>query len=58
MASYYIDSKKTTFGFNFDLYQAVKQHGYTLHNTHKQTSQENLLIKIFFLITCKLLIQK
>ena len=25
----YINTMKTTFDFNFDLYQAVKQHGYT-----------------------------
>ena len=24
----YINTMKTTFDFNFDLYQAVKQHGY------------------------------
>jgi len=32
--------KKTTFDLNFDLSQAVKQHGYT-----KQGSQETLSIK-------------
>ena len=26
----YINTIKTTFDFNFDLYLAVKQHGYTL----------------------------
>ena len=25
----YINTMKTTFNFNFELYQAVKQHGYT-----------------------------
>ena len=25
----YINTKKTTFDFNFDLNQAIKQHGYT-----------------------------
>ena len=24
----YVNTMKTTFGFNFDLYQALKQHGY------------------------------
>ena len=39
---------KTTFGYNFDLFQAFKQHGYT--KTWKQREAVNL--KSFTLITC------
>ena len=45
----YINTIKTAFDFNFDLYQAFKQHGY----------KENPLIKKnFSLIICKLEILK
>ena len=43
---------KTTFDFNFNLYQAFKQHGYT--KTLKQ--RENFNNKNFSLITCELLL--
>ena len=33
MVSDYINTMKTTFDFNFDLNQALKQHGYWIHNT-------------------------
>ena len=33
----YINAMKTTFDLNFDLYQAVKQHGYT--KTKQKTSR-------------------
>ena len=49
-----INIMKTTFDFNFDLYQAFKQHGYT--KTRKQREAANL--KSFSLITCKLIIRK
>ena len=29
----YINTMKTTFDFNFDSYQAIKQHEYTIHIT-------------------------
>ena len=45
---------KTTFDFNFDLYQAFKQHGYT--KTWKQREAVNY--KSFSLITFELVIQK
>jgi len=35
-----MNTMKTTFDFNFDFYQSVKQHG-----CHKQRSQEKLSIK-------------
>ena len=44
---------KTTFDFNFDLYQAFEQHGYTKKVETKRSCQ-----KSFFLITCKLVIRK
>ena len=44
---------KTTFEFNFDLYQTFKQHGYT--KTWKQRKAVNF--KSFSLITCTLLIR-
>jgi len=54
----YINTMKTTFDFIFDLHQAVKQHGYTVHSTHKHRSQEKLNLKSFSLITLKLVIGK
>ena len=45
---------KTTFVFNFDLYQAFKQHGYTKNIETERSCQ----LKIFSLIACKLLIRK
>ena len=36
----FINTMKTTFDFNFDLYQAFKQHGYT--KTWKQRKAANL----------------
>ena len=45
---------KTTFEFNFDLYQAVKQHGYTLIYKSRDAVNE----KSFSLITFKLVIRK
>ena len=45
---------KTTFDFNFDLYQAFKQHRYT--KNWKQ--REDINLKRFFLITCKLVNRK
>ena len=50
----YINIVKTTFDFNFDLYQAFKQHGYT--KTWKQ--REEAYLKSVSLITCKLVIRK
>ena len=50
----YINIVKTTFDFNFDLYQAFKQHGYT--KTWKQ--REEVYLKSVSLITCKLVIRK
>ena len=50
----YINTMKATFDFNFDLYQAVKQHGYT----SKQKSREAVNQKSFSLITCKLVVRK
>ena len=47
----YINTMKTTFVFNFDLTQAVKQHGYT-------KTKEFINIKTSLLITCKRVIQK
>ena len=32
VVSNYINAKKTTLDFNFDLYQAFKQHGYNYTN--------------------------
>ena len=49
-----INIMKTTFEFNFDLYQAFKQHGYT--KIWKQREAVNS--KSFSLITCKLVIRK
>ena len=46
----YINTVKTTLDFNFDLYQAIKQHGYTITLKHK--SQEKLQI------ICKLVISE
>ena len=40
----YINTMKTTFDLNFDLYQAFKQHGYT-----KNGNKEKLSIKKAFL---------
>ena len=48
----YINIMKTIFDFNFDLYRAVKQHGYT------QKSRKSVYCKSFYVITCKLAIQK
>jgi len=40
----YINTTKTTFDFNFDLYQALKQHGYHINMTTKWSCQlKNLL---------------
>ena len=44
----YMNTMKTILDFNFDLYQAFKQHGYT--KTWKRRETVNL--KSFFLITC------
>ena len=44
-----INTMKTTFELNFDLYQAFKQHGYT--KIWKQREAVNS--KSFFLITCQ-----
>ena len=49
-----INIMKKTFECNFELYQAFKQHGYT--KIWKQIEAVNL--KIFTLITCKLVIRK
>ena len=49
-----INPKKTTFEFNFDSYQAFKQHGYT--KVWKQREAVNL--QSFPLITCKHVIRK
>jgi len=46
----YINIMKTTFDFNFDSYQAFKQHGYT--KTWKQREAVNL--KSFSLFTFEL----
>ena len=51
-----INIMKTNFELNFDLYQAFKQHGYTLHKIWKQGGAVNS--KSFTLITCKLVIRK
>ena len=50
----FINIIKTTFDFNFDLYSAFKQLGYT--KTWKQKEAVNL--KSSTLITCKLVIRK
>ena len=50
----YINILKTTFVFNFDLYQAFKQHGYTKNIETERSCQ----LKIFSLIACKLVIRK
>ena len=42
----YIYKIKTTFGLNFNLYQAFKQHAYTKHKKQK----EAVNLKIFSLI--------
>ena len=49
----YINIMKTTFDFNFNSYQAFKQHGYS--KTRKQREYVN---KSFSLFTCKLGIRK
>ena len=49
-----INTMKTTFECNFDLYQAVKQHGYT--QIWKQREAVNLIS--FYFITCKRVIRK
>ena len=49
-----INIMKTTFEFNFNLYQAFKQHRYT--KIWKKKEAVNLIS--FFFITCKLVIQK
>ena len=48
LRSYFIQCQ-TTFDFNFDLYQAFKQHGYT--ETRKRREAANK--ESFSLITCK-----
>ena len=50
MVGDFINIIKTTFDFNFDLYSAFKQHGYT--KTWKQREAVNL--KSSTLIACKL----
>ena len=45
---------KTTFYFNFDLYQAFYQHGYTKNKETKRSGQ----LKRLSLITCELVILK
>ena len=37
----YINTMKTTFDFNFDLYQVVKKHV----ETHKHRNKENMSVK-------------
>ena len=54
MVGDYINTMKMTFDFNFDLNQAVKQHGHI--NIEVKKSYE--LKKKFSLITCKLIIRK
>ena len=49
-----INKMKTTFELNFDFYQTLKQHGYT--KIGKKRKAVNL--KLFTLITCKLVIRK
>ena len=39
----YINTMRTTFDFNFDLYQAFKQHGYTKHGNKENLSIKKLL---------------
>jgi len=53
VVSVYINTMKTTFNFNFDLNQAIKQHGDAL----TKMSREAVNSKSFYLITCKLGIQ-
>ena len=50
----YTNTMKTTFSFNFDLYQTFEQHQYT----NKWKQRESVNLKSFSLITCKLVIQK
>ena len=50
----YINIVKTTFDFNFDLYQAFKQHGYT----KTRNKREEAYLQSVSLITCKLVIRK
>ena len=47
---------KTTFDFNFKLYQAVKQHGY--HYTYTHEVKRSCQLKNFPLITYKLVFRK
>ena len=49
----FINAMKTTFDFDFDLYQTFKQHGYT-----KNENKKKLQFISFSLITCKLVIRK
>ena len=49
-----INVMKTTFDFKFDLYNALKQHGYT--KTSKQREPDNT--KSFSLVACKLIVRK
>ena len=43
MVCYHVNTMKTTFGFNFDLYYAVKQ--IDTQNFYKHSSKEKLSIK-------------
>ena len=54
MVGDYINTIKTTFDLNFDLYQAFKQHRYTKNGNKEKLSFK----KSFSLITCKLVIRK
>ena len=43
----YTNKMKTTFYFNFDLYQASEQHGYTKTWKQRETSIKKLLFNYF-----------
>ena len=54
MVGDYINTMKTTFDFNFVLYQAFKQHGYT----NRMKKERNCQLQGFSLIKRKLVIRK
>ena len=49
MVGGFINTMKTTFDFNLDLYQAFKQHGYTKHGNKEKLSikKKASLCKLF-----------
>ena len=47
VVSNYINTMKTSFDFNFDLYEPFKQHGYTLKQSREDESRELLIKRAF-----------